>query len=111
MKEIFEKDQKDISVWFNWLSNKWNSYEAFIDFEYGDNPEKVAENFIEFNKEEFVNLFDSFDTEDLDAIDQLQKLTESESHIFRIIKEKINSRNKVKFVDFKKRRKILKKDF
>tara|TARA_B100000965_G_C19573900_1_gene750425 strand:- start:263 stop:595 length:333 start_codon:yes stop_codon:yes gene_type:complete len=110
MKETFEKDKKDISLWFNWLSNKWNSYEAFIDFEYGDNPEEVAENFIEHNKEGFVNLFDTFDTEDLDAIDQLQKLTESESHIFRIIKEKINRRNKVKFVDFTKRRKILKKD-
>tara|TARA_B100000900_G_C20265553_1_gene587821 strand:+ start:173 stop:505 length:333 start_codon:yes stop_codon:yes gene_type:complete len=109
MKEIFEKDKNDISSWFNWLSNQWNSYEAFIDFECGDNPKEVAENFIELNREGFIDLFESVDKDDLDAIDQLQKLTESESHIFRIIKEKINSRNKVKFVDFKKRE-ILKKD-
>ena len=107
MKEIIEKDKKDFSDWFNWLSKQWNSYEAFVDFEYGDNPKEVAEKFIELNREEFVNLFKSFDNDDLDAIDQLQKLTESESHIFRIIKEKINSLNKVKFVDFTQR-KILK---
>ena len=109
MKECFEKNSKDISAWFNWLSNKWNNYEAFIDFQYGDKPQEVAENFIELHKDEFINLFDSFDNDDVDAIDQLQKLTESESHIFRIIKEKINGRNKVKFVDFT-RKKIIKKD-
>ena len=109
MKEIFEKDKSDIFAWFNWFSNKWNKYEAFIDFRYGDNPREVAENFIELYRDDFVNLFDSFDNDDLDAIDQLQKLTESEAHIFRIIKEKINGRNKVKFVDFT-RKKIIKKD-
>ena len=109
MKEIYEKNKKDMSSWFNWLSNKWNNYEAFIDFEYGDNPKKVAENFIELNRNEFINLFDSFDNDDLDTIDQLQKLTESEAHIFRIIKEKMNLRNNVKFVDFTKKR-ILKED-
>ena len=109
MKEIFEKDPKDISAWFNWLSNKWNNYEAFIDFQYGDNPQKVAENFIELYREEFVKLYDAFDHDDFDTIDQLQKLTESESHIFRIIKEKMNIRNKVKFVDFTKK-KIIKND-
>tara|TARA_Y100001978_G_scaffold170731_1_gene160202 strand:+ start:80 stop:403 length:324 start_codon:yes stop_codon:yes gene_type:complete len=102
MKEFSEKDKKDITEWFNWLSHKWNNYEAFIDFQFGDNPQKVAENFIELNKEEFLNLYESFDNDDLDVIDQLQKLTESESHIFRIIKEKLDSRNKVKFVDFTK---------
>tara|TARA_Y100001968_G_scaffold327362_1_gene372253 strand:+ start:8384 stop:8716 length:333 start_codon:yes stop_codon:yes gene_type:complete len=110
MKEISEKDKLDNYGWFNWLSHQWNSYEAFIDFEYGDNPKEVAENFIEMNREEFIQLFESFDNDDLDAIEQLQKLTESEAHIFRIIKEKIHRRNKVKFVDFTKR-KILKKDF
>ena len=110
MKEIFEKDKSDISSWFNWLSNQWNSYEAFIDFEYGDNPKEVAENFINLNKERFIDLFETFDSDDLDAIDQLQKLTESESHIFRTIKEKINKRNKVRFVDFSKK-KIIKSDF
>ena len=104
MKETFEKETRDISAWFNWLSNKWNNYEAFIDFKYGGKPKDVAENFIELYKEEFVSLFDSFDNDDVDAIDQLQKLTESESHIFRIIKEKINIRNKVKFVDFTKKK-------
>ena len=109
MKEVCEKDKIDIFNWFNWLSNKWNKYEAFIDFQDGDNPREVAENFIELYRDDFVNLFDSFDNDDLDAIDQLQKLTESESHIFRIIKEKINRRNKVKFVDFTSK-KIIKKD-
>jgi len=110
MKEIFENDKKDKTSWFKWFSNKWNNYEAFIDFQYGGNPQEVAENFIELHKEEFINLFDSFDNDDVDAIDQLQKLTESESHIFRIIKEKINKRNKVRFVDFSKK-KIIKSDF
>ena len=104
MKEIFQKDKKHISDWFQWLSNKWDNYEAFIDFQYGDNPKEVAENFIAQNRDEFINLFDSFDNDDVDTIDQLQKLTESESHIFRIIKEKINRRNKVMFVDFQKKR-------
>ena len=104
MNGVAKGNSKDIVEWLNWLNNKWNNYEAFIDFQYGDNPKEVAENFIAQNRDEFINLFDSFDNDDVDTIDQLQKLTESESHIFRIIKEKINRRNKVMFVDFQKKR-------
>ena len=102
MNEVENKDSKDIFEWFNWLNNKWNNYEAFIHFEDGINPKEVAENFLDLNKAEIFKFFENLDHEDLDALDQMQKLTESESHVFRMIKDQINHGRKVKFVDFKK---------
>jgi len=37
-------------------------------------------------------------------LDQMQKLTESEFHVFKMIKDQISFRKKVKFIDFKKNR-------
>lgn len=104
MKELIKKEKKDIIEWFKWLSNQWNSYETFVDFSIGNNPEEVAEKFIQLNRKEISDSFDSFDNEDLDVLDQLQKLTESESHVFKIIREQINFKKKVKFVDFKRKK-------
>ena len=39
-------------------------------------------------------------------LDQFLKLTECEMHVFRILEKKIELRNKIRFVDFKKRKKI-----
>ena len=103
MNGIANGNPKDIFEWFNWLNNKWNNYEAFIDFQDGINPKEVAENFIDMNKVEFLKFFEALDNEDLDALDQMQKLTESESHVFKMIKEQINFRRKVRFVDFRKK--------
>tara|TARA_B100000212_G_C27056263_1_gene397838 strand:+ start:258 stop:581 length:324 start_codon:yes stop_codon:yes gene_type:complete len=105
MNIISGRNSKNIFEWLNWLNNKWNSYEAFIQFEKGVNPEDVAENFLDLNKLEFSKFFEVLDNEDLDALDQMQKLTESESHMFRIIKEEINYRRKVRVVDFKRNKK------
>ena len=104
MKEITDQNKRDIFEWFSWLNKKWNSYEAFNDFDFGSNPKEVAEKFFDLNREEFQKSFESFDKDDLDAIDQLQKLTESESHVFKIIRQQIDYRNKVRFVDFTKKR-------
>jgi len=37
-------------------------------------------------------------------LDQMQKLTESEFHVFKMIRDQIRFRKKVRFVDFKKSR-------
>ena len=39
-------------------------------------------------------------------LDQFLKLTECEMHVFRILEKQIGLRNKVRFVDFKKKKKI-----
>ncbi len=112
MKQVVKNEKKEIINWINWLNTRWNAYEAFADFEFGDNPEQVAENFLFSNEREFMAFLDDFDYEDLDAIDaldQFQKLAESESHVFKLIKKQINNINKVTYVDFKNKR-LTKKD-
>ena len=104
MNGVAKENSKDILEWFNWLNNKWNNYEAFIQYEDGVNPKEVAENFLDLNKLELLKFLESLDNEDIDALDQMQKLTESEFHVFKMIKDQISFRKKVKFIDFKKNR-------
>ena len=93
-------------LWFDWLTRKLNSYEAFEEFALGENPEDVAEKFISINKNAILKVFKKFDEEDKETLEQFQKLTECEWHVFRILKNQLNSRNKVRFVDFKKKIKL-----
>ena len=39
-------------------------------------------------------------------LDQFLKLTECEMHVFKILEKHVELRNKIRFVDFKKRKKI-----
>ena len=102
MNGVAKGNSKDIFEWFNWLNNKWNNYEAFIQYEEGVNPKEVAENFLDLNKGELLTFLESLDNDDIDALDQMQKLTESEFHVFKMIKEKISFHKKIRFVDFQK---------
>ena len=107
MKKIVKgQNNNENELWFNWLTRKLNSYEAFKDFASGQNPEDVAENFIDHNSLGISEIFDKFDEEDKDALDQFQKLIECEWHVFTILKKQLEFRNKVTFVDFKKREKV-----
>ena len=103
MNRVAKKNSKDIFEWFNWLNNKWNNYEAFIQYEDGVNPKEVAENFLDLNKIELLKFLEAFDNDDIDAFDQMQKLTESEFHVFKMIRDQISFRQKVRFVDFSKK--------
>ena len=103
MNGVAKRNSKDIFEWFNWLNNKWNNYEAFIQFEDGVNPKEVAENFLDLNKSELLKFLEAFDNDDIDAFDQMQKLTESEFHVFKMIRDQISFRQKVRFVDFSKK--------
>ena len=107
-KTVKKKNNNESELWFNWLTRKLNSYEAFNDFASGQNPEDVAENFIEANSLAISDIFNKFDEEDKDTLDQFQKLTECEWHVFRILKKQLEFRNKVTFVDFKKSKKVKK---
>ena len=103
MKKIINKKNEP---WFKWLTrelNSLNSYEAFQDFESGKNPQDVAEDFISRNSTAISEVFENFDEEDKDTLDQFLKLTECEMHVFRILEKQIELRKKVRFVDFKKR--------
>ena len=102
MNGVAKGNSKDIFEWFNWLNNKWNNYEAFIQYEDGINPKEVAENFLDLNKRELLKFLESLDSDDIDALDQMQKLTESEFHVFKMIRDQIRFRQKVRFVDFKR---------
>ena len=106
MKKIVrEENNNESELWFDWLTRKLNSYEAFKDFASGQNPEDVAENFIAVNSFGISDIFEKFDEEDKDTLDQFQKLSECEWHVFRILKKQLEFRDKVTFVDFNKRKK------
>ena len=106
MKKIINKKHNKNEPWFKWLTRELNSYEAFQDFESGKNPRDVAEDFISRNSIAISKVFEDFDEEDKDTLDQLLKLTECEWHVFRILKKQIALKNKISFVDFQNKRKI-----
>ena len=106
MKKILNKKHYKNEPWFKWLNRELNSYEAFQNFDAGKNPRDVAEDFISINSIAISEVFKNFDEEDKDTLDQFLKLTECEMHVFRILEKQIALRNKVRFVDFKKRKKI-----
>ena len=105
MKKIINKKYYKNEPWFKWLTRELNSYEAFQDFDLGKNPLDVAEDFISSNSIAISEVFENFDEEDKDTLDQFLKLTECEMHVFRILDKQIALRNKVRFVDFKKGKK------
>ena len=103
MNGVAKGNSKDIFEWFNWLNNKWNNYEAFIQYEDGFNPKEVAENFLDLNKVELLKFLEALDNDDIEALDQMQKLIESEFHVFKMIRDHISFRKKVRYVDFQKK--------
>ena len=105
MKKIINKKHNKNEPWFKWLMREINSYEAFQDFASGKNPEDVAEDFISNKSNVISEVFENFDEEDKNTLNQFLKLTEYEWHIFRILEKKIALRNKIRFVDFKNRKK------
>ena len=104
MKKIINKKINKSEPWFKWLTRELNSYEVFQDFDSGKNPEDVAEDFISRNSIAISEVFENFDEEDKDTLDQFLKLTECEMHVFRILERQIALRKKIRFVDFKKER-------
>ena len=106
MKKIINKKHNKNEPWFNWLTRELNSYEAFQDFDSGKKPEDVAEDFISSNSSVISEVFENFDEEDKDTLDQFLKLTECEWHVFRILEKQMALRDKIRFVDFKKKKKI-----
>ena len=106
MEKTRDKKHSKNEPWFNWLTRELNSYEAFQDFESGKNPEDVAKNFISKNIIAISEVFENFDREDKDTLDQFIKLTECEWHVFRILEKQIALRNKISFVDFQNKRKL-----
>ena len=89
------------------LVNKRTKFSwGFQDFESGNNPLDVAEDFISRNSIAISEVFEDFDEEDKDTLDQFLKLSECEMHVFRILEKQIELRNKIRFVDFKKRKTI-----
>ena len=105
MKNIINKKYNKKEPWMKWLMREINSYEAFQDFDSGKSPEDVAEDFISLNSTAISEVFENFDEDDKDTLDQFLKLTECEWHVFRILEKQIAIRNKIRFVDFKKRKK------
>ena len=105
MKKIINKKHYKNEPWFNWLMRELNSYEAFQDFDSGKNPLDVADKFISSKSNAIEEVFEHFDEEDKDILNQFIKLTECEMHVFKILEKQIAFRNKIRFVDFKKRKK------
>ena len=106
MKKTINKKYNKSEPWFKWLTRELNSYETFQDFALGKNPEDVANDFISKNSIAISEVFKNFDQEDKDTLDQFLKLAECEWHVFKMLENQIAMRNKIKFVDFSKRKKI-----
>ena len=107
MKKIVREEKNNESeLWLNWLTRKLNSFKAFKEFASGQNPEDVAEKFVEVNRLGISDIFDKFDEDDKETLDQFLKLTECEWHVFRILKKQLELRNNVTFIDFKKTKKL-----
>ena len=104
MKKIKNEKHIEHEPWFKWLTREINSYEAFQDFDSGKKPEDVAEDFIYNNRITISEVFENFDEEDKDTLEQFLKLTECELHVFRILKKEISLRENIRYVDFKKRK-------
>ncbi len=104
MKKIINEKHNEHEPWFKWLTRELNSYEAFQDFDSGKKPEDVAEDFISKNRITISEVFENFDEEDKDTLDQFLKLTECESHVFRILKKEISLSENIRYVDFQKRK-------
>ena len=105
MKKNINKKFNKNEPWFKWLTRELNSYETFENFDLGKNPRDVAKDFISSNSIAISEVFRNFDEEDKDTLDQFLKLTECEMHVFRILEKQIETRKKIRFVDFKKKRK------
>ena len=105
MKKLINKKNNRNEPWFKWLTRELNSYEAFQDFDLGKNPEDVAKEFIYKNSITISEVFENFDDEDKDTLDQFLKLTECEWHVFRILEKQLELRNKISYVNFKTRKK------
>ena len=106
MKKTINKKYNKNEPWFKWLTRELNSYEAFQDFDSGKNPQDVAEDFISSNSIAISEVFENFDEEDKDTLNQFLKLTECEFHVFRILEKQIKLRNNISFVDFRNKKKI-----
>ena len=104
MKKIINKKYNKNEPWFKWLTRELNSYEAFQDFASGKNPEDVADDFISKNSHTISEVFENFDEDDKDTLDQFLKLSECEWHVLRILEKQMALRDKIRFVDFKKRK-------
>ena len=103
MKKTLNEKYNKNEPWFQWLTGALNSYEAFQDFDSGKNPENVADEFISNNSISISEVFENFDEEDKDTLDQFLKLTECEWHVLRKLEKQIRLRNKIRFVDFQKK--------
>ena len=105
MKSTTNKKYNKNEPWLKWLTRELSSYESLRDFDSGKNPQEVAEDFIYNNRISISEVFENFDEEDKDILNQFIKLTECEMHVFRILEKQIALRNKIRFVDFKRRKK------
>ena len=105
MKKFINEKNKNYEPWFTWLTREINSDEAFHKFDFGKNPEDLAEDFIYRNKIAISEVFENFDEDDRETLDQFLKLIECEWHVFRILEKQIALREKIRFVDFKNRKK------
>ena len=75
----------------------------FINKKRNKNEPDVAEDFISKHEINISKVFDSFDEEDKDTLEQFRKLTECELHVFKILEKQLALRSKIRFVDFKKK--------
>ena len=106
MKKFINEKHNKNEPWFKWLMRELNSFEAFQNFALGKNPKDVAEDFIFNNSIAISEVLENFDKEDKETLEQFVKLTECEWQVFRMLEKQVALRNKIRFVDFKKSKKI-----
>ena len=70
MKSTTNKKYNKNEPWLKWLTRELSSYESLRDFDSGKNPQDVAEDFIYNNRISISEVFENFDAEDKDILNQ-----------------------------------------
>ena len=80
-------------LWFKWFYNKWEKYSPGDLIDSGLNPSQIAEQFVNDNQEDLLEIAKKFDIQNYDALQEFIKLSESELHIFIYFSKLIKLRN------------------
>ena len=80
-------------LWFKWFYNKWEKFSPGDLIDSGLNPSQIAEQFVNYNQEDLLEIAKKFDIQNYDALQEFIKLSESELHIFIYFSKLIKLRN------------------
>ena len=68
-------------MWFKWFYKNWEKFSPGELIENGLLPSQIAERFVNEHQENLIELANTFDDKNKDALEEFVKLSESELHV------------------------------